>query len=293
MKKLYLSLCIFLLAFKFTFASAGLPTFDFSNLISSIESITNAIKFYEESLKQVEAYKGRLEKIGQGLSLDNFEALLSGIKKGEEGSREVKAALGTLRDSMNENSHAIRDLLVGMDNSINDTLGISTSGALRDMGNKIGNNLSYDGLKAKLEKELAAVISLVEEGKQKKTELTDSFNEKKRIFEEDINALKSDIETLSKTSGESQVALQTLNLKTANLSKLESEYFELDSEFKKSLEEIEKNIKTNEREVEKLQAAISNLLGNIRSVAGLEDETKKMQENFKNYKPFQFRFKGD
>ncbi|MDY5968157.1 MAG: hypothetical protein SPJ08_04045, partial [Sphaerochaetaceae bacterium] len=103
--KIICSIILFLSSSLYTFANVGLPTFDFSNLVSSIESVTNALKFYEQTIKSMKDYTIKLSKLGENISPEKLLNLIKNFDMSSAGRKEILNSINKLTDdfmSMND-----------------------------------------------------------------------------------------------------------------------------------------------------------------------------------------------
>lgn len=285
MKKITLVIFTLLFSFSLAFADFGFPTFDFSNLVSAIESISQAVKFYNESVKQAKEYKERLEKLGKNFSEETIMNFFNNFKNGEDGYKNVLGALENLKDTMNDETENIELMLKTFDSNLNEYLGIDTNGAISNIGEKINAYISPDGIKNILGDDLEKVKKSIEEARSKKEKLMSEFQEKKEQLDKDIETLKSEIDKAESDGSESQVALELLSLKATELQFLRDERQNLEEQYALLINEIDTSLDSFLSEYERLQKATETLIANLENASIIDDKTADMLSEINSYKP--------
>lgn len=271
------------------FADFGLPTFDFSNLVSSIESIASAVKFYDESIKQAKEYKERLESLGKTLSADTFKNFLSGFQNGEVGFQSVLSSIENFKSVMDEECEAFEEELRTFDNNLNEYLGINTNGTITELGKKITEYVSPSGIESIVADELDSLIESLDETKKKRDELISTFKAEKEKLDSDIATIKREIEKAENEGKESQVALEMLSIKNSELQFLRDERRSLEAKYDETLREVNATIASYERELDRVRRASDTLISNLRNASLIDEETEGMLREINSYKP-KYRF---
>ena len=285
MKRILTSITAVIFSAPFAFAEFGLPTFDFSNLVSSIESIASAVKFYDESIKQAKEYKERLESLGKTFSADTFKNFLSGFQNGELGFQSVLSSIENFKSVMDEECEAFEEELRTFDNNLNEYLGINTNGTITELGEKITKYVSPSGIENIVADELDSLMGSLDETKKKRDELISTFKEEKQKLDNDIEKIKSEIEKAENEGKESQVALEMLSIKNSELQFLRDERRALESKYDEILREVNATIASYERELDRVRRASDTLISNLRNASLIDDETEGMLREINSYKP--------
>lgn len=289
MKRILISITCVIFSASSLFANFGFPTFDFSNLVSSIESISSAVKFYEESIKQAEEYKARLESLGRAFSADTLKNFLSNFKNGEVGFQNVLSSIENFKSVMNEECRAFEKSLKEFDNNLNEYLGINTNGTISMLGEKITEYVSPSGIESIIEDELENLIDSLDETKRKRDELIADFKSEKEKLDSDIEKIKAEIQKAENEGKESQVALEMLSIKNSELQFLRDERRTLEAKYDEILAEVNSTIASYERELDRVRRASDTLIGNLRNASLIDDETEEMLREINSYKP-KYRF---
>lgn len=285
MKKGILILSLMLCFALSSFANFGMPTFDFTNLVSAIESIANAVKFYEESIKQVNEYKARIEKLGKSFSEDTIKNFLSNFKNGEEGYKNVLSSIDNLKSIMDEETEALENALKKFDSNLNEYLGINTDGTITEIGEKINTYLSPSNIESILERENEELISILSNAKERKTELVEQFKTEKEKLDSDIAKLREEIQSKENEASESQVALELLSIKTSELSFLQEERRSLEEKYEKTITEIDNTIAYYENEINRVKEATDKLISNLHNASLIDKDTEELLKEVNSYKP--------
>ena len=288
--KIICSIILFLSSSLCAFANVGLPTFDFSNLVSSIESVTNALKFYEQTIKSMKDYTIKLSKLGENISPEKLLNLIKNFDMSSAGRKEILNSINKLTDDFMSMNDEFELFMGSIEKSINDELGISTNGTIQKSIKGLRKNMNIEAIKNTINKKYEEAEKKITELENKKDALIREYNLKKEQFDKSISDIEKDLNTLMETSTESAVALSQINIKSSTLNALRQESLYIEREMEQKIKEINEITENNRKEVERLKISLLKLTKSISNLKNIQDTVTK-KTNTNTYKEsFQFEF---
>ena len=288
--KIICSIILFLSSSLCAFANVGLPTFDFSNLVSSIESVTNALKFYEQTIKSMKDYTIKLSKLGENISPEKLLNLIKNFDMSSAGRKEILNSINKLTDDFMSMNDEFELFMGSIEKSINDELGISTNGTIQKSIKGLRKSMNIEAIKNTINKKYEEAEKKITELENKKDALIREYNLKKEQFDKSISDIEKELNTLMETSTESAVALSQINIKSSTLNALRQESLYIEREMEQKIKEINEITENNRKEVERLKISLLKLTKSISNLKNIQDTVTK-KTNTNTYKEsFQFEF---
>ena len=288
--KIICSIILFLSSSLCAFANVGLPTFDFSNLVSSIESVTNALKFYEQTIKSMKDYTIKLSKLGENISPEKLLNLIKNFDMSSAGRKEILNSINKLTDDFMSINDEFELFMGSIEKSINDELGISTNGTIQKSIKGLRKSMNIEAIKNTINKKYEEAEKKITELENKKDALIREYNLKKEQFDKSISDIEKELNTLMETSTESAVALSQINIKSSTLNALRQESLYIEREMEQKIKEINEIMENNRKEVERLKISLLKLTKSISNLKNIQDTVTK-KTNTNTYKEsFQFEF---
>lgn len=288
--KIICSIILFLSSSLCAFANVGLPTFDFSNLVSSIESVTNALKFYEQTIKSMKDYTIKLSKLGENISPEKLLNLIKNFDMSSAGRKEILNSINKLTDDFMSMNDEFELFMGSIEKSINDELGISTNGTIQKSIKGLRKSMNIEAIKNTINKKYEEAEKKITELENKKDALIREYSLKKEKFDKSISDIEKELNTLMETSTESAVALSQINIKSSALNALRQESLYIDREMEQKIKEINEITENNRKEVERLKISLLKLTKSISNLKNIQDTVTK-KTNTNTYKEsFQFEF---
>ena len=288
--KIICSIILFLSSSLCAFANVGLPTFDFSNLVSSIESVTNALKFYEQTIKSMKDYTIKLSKLGENISPEKLLNLIKNFDMSSAGRKEILNSINKLTDDFMSINDEFELFMGSIEKSINDELGISTNGTIQKSIKGLRKSMNIEAIKNTINKKYEEAEKKITELENKKDTLIREYNLKKEQFDKSISDIEKELNTLMETSTESAVALSQINIKSSALNALRQESLYIEREMEQKIKEINEIMENNRKEVERLKISLLKLTKSISNLKNIQDTVTK-KTNTNTYKEsFQFEF---
>ena len=288
--KIICSIILFLSSSLCAFANVGLPTFDFSNLVSSIESVTNALKFYEQTIKSMKDYTIKLSKLGENISPEKLLNLIKNFDMSSAGRKEILNSINKLTDDFMSMNDEFELFMGSIEKSINDELGISTNGTIQKSIKGLRKSMNIEAIKNTINKKYEEAEKKITELENKKDALIREYSLKKEQFDKSISDIEKELNTLMETSTESAVALSQINIKSSTLNALRQESLYIEREMEQKIKEINEITENNRKEVERLKISLLKLTKSISNLKNIQDTVTK-KTNTNTYKEsFQFEF---
>ena len=288
--KIICSIILLLSSSLCAFANVGLPTFDFSNLVSSIESVTNALKFYEQTIKSMKDYTIKLSKLGENISPEKLLNLIKNFDMSSAGRKEILNSINKLTDDFMSMNDEFELFMGSIEKSINDELGISTNGTIQKSIKGLRKSMNIEAIKNTINKKYEEAEKKITELENKKDALIREYSLKKEQFDKSISDIEKELNTLMETSTESAVALSQINIKSSTLNALRQESLYIEREMEQKIKEINEITENNRKEVERLKISLLKLTKSISNLKNIQDTVTK-KTNTNTYKEsFQFEF---
>lgn len=282
--KFLFSLILFLSSSLCAFANVGLPTFDFSNLVSSIESVSNALKFYEKTINSLQEYTIKLSKLGENISPEKLLSLIKNFDLSEKSRKELINMVNKVIDDFDTANSDFGLFMKGIEENINDELGIETNSSIQQSIKKMRTTINTSSLKNTINKKYEEAEKKLKELEEKKNALIEEYNNKKKDFENTISTLENELNSLTSTSSDSAVALSEINIKTATLNNLKLNLQTTDAEMNRKIDEINKTIESNQKEVNRLKTSLLNLAKSIDNLKNIKSAVTQKENSNKAYK---------
>lgn len=282
--RIIFSLIIFLASSLCTYANVGLPTFDFSNLVSSIESVTNALKFYEQTMKSMRDYTIKLSKIGENVNPEKLLNLIKSFDLSSQNRKEILDTINKLSDDFISDAADFELFMKDIEKSINEDLGIQTNASIQKSIKNFTKSMDIESLKNIINKKYEEAERKITDLENKKESLIREYNTKKEQFDKSISNLENELNTLTETSAESAVALSQINIKTSALNSLKQESLYIEQEMSLRIKEINEKMESNRKEVERLKTSLLKLTQSINNLKNIQDTITKKENTNKAYK---------
>ena len=290
-KKLSLILVVFTIFSLSLFASApGLPTFDFSNLVSAIESISNALKFYDENIEKLNQYKAELEKAARPMTLEDVKDLLDYLRNGKADLTGVIEAIAGLESEMMTKKSEFDDFWNNIDSEVKASLGITSEGGLYNAATSLSASISPELLKNAVNKKLKEAAEVV-------TKTQEEFDKAKEDYQKQMDALNNHIEKITDEVGDmllsgrmGQNGMLSLSIKSNEATALKSDKNALEARYDNIKKEITSVLEKNKAEYNTLKDATDRVLNSIKGVEAMNQKTEELQKELSSKKRKKFIF---
>lgn len=290
-KKLSLILAVFATFSLSLFASApGLPTFDFSNLVSAIESMSNALKFYDENIEKLNQYKAELEKAARPMTLEDVKNLLDYLRNGKADLTGVIEAIAGLESEIMTKKSELDDFWSNIDSEVKASLGITSEGGLYNAATSLSSSISPELLKNAVNKKLKEAAEVV-------TKTQEEFDKAKEDYQKQMDALNNHIEKITDEVGDmllsgrmGQNGMLSLSIKSNEATALKSDKNALEVRYDNIKKEITSVLEKNKAEYNTLKDATDRVLNSIKGVEAMNQKTEELQKELSSKKRKKFIF---
>lgn len=290
-KKLSLMLAVFAIFSLTLFASApGLPTFDFSNLVSAIESISNALKFYDENIEKLNQYKAELEKAARPMTLEDVKNLLDYLRNGKADLTGVIEAIAGLESEIMTKKSELDDFWSNIDSEVKASLGITSEDGLYNAATSLSASISPELLKNAVNKKLKEAAEVV-------TKTQEEFDKAKEDYQKQMDALNNHIENITDEVGDmllsgrmGQNGMLSLSIKSNEATALKSDKNALEARYDNIKKEITSVLEKNKAEYNTLKDATDRVLNSIKGVEAMNQKTEELQKELSSKKRKKFIF---
>ena len=290
-KKLSLMLAVFATFSLSLFASApGFPTFDFSNLVSAIESMSNALKFYDENIEKLNQYKAELEKAARPMTLEDVKNLLDYLRNGKADLTGVIEAIAGLESEIMTKKSEFDDFWSNIDSEVKASLGITSEGGLYNAATSLSASISPELLKNAVNKKLKEAAEVV-------TKTQEEFDKAKEDYQKQMDALNNHIEKITDEVGDmllsgrmGQNGMLSLSIKSNEATALKSDKNALEVRYDNIKKEITSILEKNKAEYNTLKDATDRVLNSINGVEAMNQKTEELQKELSSKKRKKFIF---
>ena len=290
-KKLSLMLAVFATFSLSLFASApGFPTFDFSNLVSAIESMSNALKFYDENIEKLNQYKAELEKAARPMTLEDVKNLLDYLRNGKADLTGVIEAIAGLESEIMTKKSEFDDFWSNIDSEVKASLGITSEGGLYNAATSLSASISPELLKNAVNKKLKEAAEVV-------TKTQEEFDKAKEDYQKQMDALNNHIEKITDEVGDmllsgrmGQNGMLSLSIKSNEATALKSDKNALEVRYDNIKKEITSILEKNKAEYNTLKDATDRVLNSIKGVEAMNQKTEELQKELSSKKSKKFIF---
>ena len=290
-KKLSLMLAVFATFSLSLFASApGFPTFDFSNLVSAIESMSNALKFYDENIEKLNQYKAELEKAARPMTLEDVKNLLDYLRNGKADLTGVIEAIAGLESEIMTKKSEFDDFWSNIDSEVKASLGITSEGGLYNAATSLSASISPELLKNAVNKQLKEAAEVV-------TKTQEEFDKAKEDYQKQMDALNNHIEKITDEVGDmllsgrmGQNGMLSLSIKSNEATALKSDKNALEVRYDNIKKEITSILEKNKAEYNTLKDATDRVLNSIKGVEAMNQKTEELQKELSSKKRKKFIF---
>ena len=290
-KKLSLMLAVFAIFSLSLFASApGLPTFDFSNLVSAIESMSNALKFYDENIEKLNQYKAELEKAARPMTLEDVKNLLDYLRNGKADLTGVIEAIAGLESEIMTKKSELDDFWSNIDSEVKASLGITSEDGLYNAATSLSASISPELLKNAVNKKLKEAAEVV-------TKTQEEFDKAKEDYQKQMDALNNHIEKITDEVGDmllsgrmGQNGMLSLSIKSNEATALKSDKNALEVRYDNIKKEITSVLEKNKAEYNTLKDATDRVLNSIKGVEAMNQKTEELQKELSSKKRKRFIF---
>lgn len=290
-KKTSLILAVFAIFSLSLFASApGMPTFDFSNLVSAIESMSNALKFYDENIEKLNQYKAELEKAARPMTLDDVKNLLDYLRNGKADLTGVIEAIAGLESEIMTKKSEFDDFWSNIDSEVKASLGNTREGGLYNAATSLSASISPELLKNAVNKKLKEAAEVV-------TKTQEEFDKAKEDYQKQMDALNNHIEKITDEVGDmllsgrmSQNGMLSLSIKSNEATALKSDKNALEARYDNIKKEITSVLEKNKAEYNTLKDATDRVLNSIKGVEAMNQKTEELQKELSSKKRKKFIF---
>lgn len=290
-KKLSLMLAVFATFSLSLFASApGFPTFDFSNLVSAIESMSNALKFYDENIEKLNQYKAELEKAARPMTLEDVKNLLDYLRNGKADLTGVIEAIAGLESEIMTKKSELDDFWSNIDSEVKASLGITSEGGLYNAATSLSASISPELLKNAVNKKLKEAAEVV-------TKTQEEFDKAKEDYQKQMDALNNHIEKITDEVGDmllsgrmGQNGMLSLSIKSNEATALKSDKNALEARYDNIKKEITSVLEKNKAEYNTLKDATDRVLNSIKGVEAMNQKTEELQKELSSKKRKRFIF---
>ncbi len=290
-KKTSLILAVFAIFSLSLFASApGLPTFDFSNLVSAIESMSNALKFYDENIEKLNQYKAELEKAARPMTLEDVKNLLDYLRNGKADLTGVIEAIAGLESEIMTKKSELDDFWSNIDSEVKASLGITSEGGLYNAATSLSSSISPELLKNAVNKKLKEAAEVV-------TKTQEEFDKAKEDYQKQMDALNNHIEKITDEVGDmllsgrmGQNGMLSLSIKSNEATALKSDKNALEVRYDNIKKEITSVLEKNKAEYNTLKDATDRVLNSIKGVEAMNQKTEELQKELSSKKRKKFIF---
>ena len=290
-KKLSLMLAVFAIFSLSLFASApGLPTFDFSNLVSAIESMSNALKFYDENIEKLNQYKAELEKAARPMTLEDVKNLLDYLRNGKADLTGVIEAIAGLESEIMTKKSELDDFWSNIDSEVKASLGITSEDGLYNAATSLSASISPELLKNAVNKKLKEAAEVV-------TKTQEEFDKAKEDYQKQMDALNNHIEKITDEVGDmllsgrmGQNGMLSLSIKSNEATALKSDKNALEVRYDNIKKEITSVLEKNKAEYNTLKDATDRVLNSIKGVEAMNQKTEELQKELSSKKRKKFIF---
>lgn len=290
-KKISLMLAVFAIFSLSLFASApGFPTFDFSNLVSAIESMSNALKFYDENIEKLNQYKAELEKAARPMTLEDVKNLLDYLRNGKADLTGVIEAIAGLESEIMTKKSELDDFWSNIDSEVKASLGITSEGGLYNAATSLSASISPELLKNAVNKKLKEAAEVV-------TKTQEEFDKAKEDYQKQMDALNNHIEKITDEVGDmllsgrmGQNGMLSLSIKSNEATALKSDKNALEVRYDNIKKEITSVLEKNKAEYNTLKDATDRVLNSIKGVEAMNQKTEELQKELSSKKRKKFIF---
>lgn len=290
-KKLSLMLAVFAVFSLSLFASApGLPTFDFSNLVSAIESMSNALKFYDENIEKLNQYKAELEKAARPMTLEDVKDLLDYLRNGKADLTGVIEAIAGLESEIMTKKSELYDFWSNIDSEVKASLGITSEDGLYNAATSLSASISPELLENAVNKKLKEAAEVV-------TKTQEEFDKAKEDYQKQMDALNNHIEKITDEVGDmllsgrmGQNGMLSLSIKSNEATALKSDKNALEVRYDNIKKEITSVLENNKAEYNTLKDATDRVLNSIKGVEAMNQKTEELQKELSSKKRKKFIF---
>ena len=290
-KKLSLMLAVFAIFSLSLFASApGLPTFDFSNLVSAIESMSNALKFYDENIEKLNQYKAELEKAARPMTLEDVKNLLDYLRNGKADLTGVIEAIAGLESEIMTKKSELDDFWSNIDSEVKASLGNTREDGLYNAATSLSASISPELLKNAVNKKLKEAAEVV-------TKTQEEFDKAKEDYQKQMDALNNHIEKITDEVGDmllsgrmGQNGMLSLSIKSNEATALKSDKNALEVRYDNIKKEITSVLEKNKAEYNTLKDATDRVLNSIKGVESMNQKTEELQKQLYSKKRKRFIF---
>lgn len=291
LKKTSLLLAVFTIFSLSLFASApGFPTFDFSNLVSAIESMSNALKFYDENIEKLNQYKAELEKAARPMTLEDVKNLLDYLRNGKADLTGVIEAIAGLESEIMTKKSELDDFWSNIDSEVKASLGITSEGGLYNAATSLSASISPELLKNAVNKKLKEAAEVV-------TKTQEEFDKAKEDYQKQMDALNNHIEKITDEVGDmllsgrmGQNGMLSLSIKSNEATALKSDKNALEVRYDNIKKEITSVLEKNKAEYNTLKDATDRVLNSIKGVEAMNQKTEELQKELSSKKRKRFIF---
>lgn len=291
MKKILLCVILNLLAITIAFSSGpGLPTFDFSNLLSAIESLTKAVEFYEDTAKKLNEYRLKIEELGRTISDVNLDKILDAIKRGEYNLDIINSYLDELDSKIDNFEEEANNFWSDINNSMYDIVGFYFHDKILLNNNQITESNTIEKIKDHAHEQLTKARIIVHNSQDEINNVINDYEIQKEKLNISINLLKDDIQFLLSSNASSQNAMQMLSIKSKELDSLIDKKNEIDRRYTSQVEKLKAIRNKNQEEFILLSEATTKLINALKNTENLKDKNSKLATEISSYKP-KIRFK--
>lgn len=290
-KKISLMLAVFAIFSLSLFASApGFPTFDFSNLVSAIESMSNALKFYDENIEKLNQYKAELEKAARPMTLEDVKNLLDYLRNGKADLTGVIEAIAGLESEIMTKKSELDDFWSNIDSEVKASLGITSEGGLYNAATSLSASISPELLENAVNKKLKEAAEVV-------TKTQEEFDKAKEDYQKQMDALNNHIEKITDEVGDmllsgrmGQNGMLSLSIKSNEATALKSDKNALEVRYDNIKKEITSVLEKNKAEYNTLKDATDRVLNSIKGVEAMNQKTEELQKELSSKKRKKFIF---
>lgn len=259
----------------------GLPTFDFSNLAQAIDSLTNAVKFYEETLNNLKFYKNRLESFGRNISNFDLNRLFNNISDIKNTFKKIRDYLVLCKKEATYLFDETEDLFKRFDNNLYSYLNINTSNLFQNSIKSLRKEIDISKISSLVGSNLKEIETKLNEIQNKKKEWIKEFEENQNRFDSLKDDAYSFIESLISSNSESIVSLLNLDIENSKVESLDNLKFITEEKKEEFIKEIETKLDLYKKNLTKLQEKTNLFINNLKEIEELKNlnKNKKLLKN--------------
>lgn len=276
-------LCAFIITSTFInttiFASVaptgpGIPTFDFTNLVQAIESLSNAVNFYEDTLKNLELYKNKIIAISKKISSFEINQMSFSLTSIKSLINEIKDHLNLCKDEAVNLFNETENLFKSFDKSLYSYFYINTSNTFQNSIKALREEININRISSVINSNIATIENKINEIENSKNKWIEIFNENHTKAQGIKRDAEEFIKSLISSNPESIVSLLNLNIENSNLISIESLNNLTESQEINFIDNVNKQLDYYKKSLDELKEKSNDFIYKLKEIETLNTYNK-------------------